>query len=359
MSKSKILVVDDELNIRETIAELLTLKNYKIKTASNGQEALDILDDWTPDLIICDIMMPVMNGQDFQQIVYSDKLLSTIPFIFLTAKTEPKLIRHCFQEGADDFLTKPFKINDLLATVASKIERFKKIKNSTNSYIGDPRIFSHEINTPLHGILGSINVLMDDTATLKKEDVNSFQEGIKTSAERLNRTMQNLLLFERIKNNRFDVSTDDFSEITTVFNTVSHKILQHYKNEKYRIVSELAATELAISSANLTFILFELLDNALKFSAKKKKTVIEGTLFSDEYYLINIFDYGIGFKEEELKLIDAAVQFNRDEREQQGLGLGLYISKSIIKKSNGIISVVSKENEGTKISILLPIYKRA
>lgn len=358
MNQHKILVIDDELLIRETLSELLTLQNYEIKNAKNGQIALDVLDYWIPDLIICDIMMPVMDGQTFQKTVYNNKLLSTIPFVFLTAKVEENLMRNCFNEGADDFLTKPFKVKELLATVQSKIERFKKIKNTTNLYIGESKYFSHEINTPLNGILGSIDLLMDDTLNLSKEDVIIFQEGIKTSGERLNRTMQNIMHFENIKNNKFTVSEDDCSEIKNVFKNVLNKISFHYKKQKNRVVSELTTAELEISKTNLSFILFELLDNGLKFSPKNKKVVIEGSVFSDEYYEINIFDYGIGFKEDELKLIDATVQFNRDEREQQGLGLGLFITKSIIKKSNGIISIVSKENEGSKISILLPIHKK-
>ncbi|SDZ93317.1 two-component system, unclassified family, sensor kinase [Flavobacterium gillisiae] len=358
MNKSRILIIDDELNIREVITEVLSLNNYQTKTAKNGQVALDILDDWTPDLIICDIMMPVMDGLAFQKIVYSDKLLSTIPFVFLTAKVENNLMRNCFHVGADDFLTKPFEVKELLKTVQSKIERFKKIKNTTNLYIGESKNFSHEINTPLNGILGSIDLLMDDTAYLKQEEIIIFHEEIKTYGERLNRTMQNIIHFENIKNNQFKISENDCAEIKNVFKNILNKISFHYKKQKNRVVSELTGAELAISSNNLSFILFELLDNALKFSPENKKVVIEGSIFSDDYYEINIFDYGVGFKEEELKLIDATVQFNHDEREQQGLGLGLFITKSIIKKSNGIISIVSKENEGAKISILLPIHKK-
>jgi two-component system sensor kinase len=97
----KILIVDDELNIRETIEELLTITNYDTKTANNGQEALDVLENWTPDLIICDIMMPVMDGQDFQKL-YIVINYCTIPRL-LTAKTADNLMRQCFDEGADDF----------------------------------------------------------------------------------------------------------------------------------------------------------------------------------------------------------------------------------------------------------------
>jgi two-component system sensor histidine kinase/response regulator len=358
MNKNKILIIDDELNIRETINELLHLKNYETKTANNGQEALDILDTWYPDLIICDIMMPVMDGQVFQKIVQTNKYFSTIPFIFLTAKTEDDLMRNCFNEGADDFLTKPFKVNELLKVVESKIIRFAKIKNYNNLYAGNPRILSHEINTPLHGILGSIDILMSDSYNLKQEDISFFYEGIKTSSERLNRTMKNIALLESLKNNKFKILSNEFSEIKNIFENVLSRLSISHKEQENRVVSQLTNSELAISKDNLIFILYELLDNALKFSPKNKNVVIEGSVFSDDYYQINIFDYGIGFKEEELHLIDATVQFNRDKGEQQGLGLGLYISKSIIKKSNGIMSLSSTETEGTKVSILLPVYKK-
>jgi two-component system sensor histidine kinase/response regulator len=357
MNKRKILIVDDELNIRETIEELLTITNYDTKTANNGQEALDVLENWTPDLIICDIMMPVMDGQDFQKIIYSDKLLSTIPFVFLTAKTADNLMRQCFDEGADDFLTKPFKTTELLRTIELKIDKFKKLTNSTNFYIGDQKILFHEINTPLHSILGSINILMDDTIGLEKQDITFFYEGIKTSCERLNRTMHNIALFENIKNNKCAAVNNSSSEIKDVFKSVSHKISSHYVNQKSRIVSTLITAELAVSKNNLTFILFELIDNGLKFSTQDKKVIIEGIVYSEDYYQIDIFDSGVGFKKEELKLIDGTVQFNRDKTEQQGLGLGLYITKHIIKKSDGIITILSEENEGTKVSIILPIHK--
>jgi two-component system sensor histidine kinase/response regulator len=357
MNKRKILIVDDELNIRETIEELLTITNYDTKTANNGQEALDVLKKWTPDLIICDIMMPVMDGQQFQKIMYRDKFLSTIPFLFLTAKTADNLMRQCLDEGADDFLNKPFKTKELLRTIGLKIDKFKKLTNSTNFYKGDQRILSHEINTPIHGILGSINILMDDIISLEKQDIALFYEGIKTSIERLNRTMQNIALFEDIKNNKFAAVNNSSSEIKDVFNSVSNKISSHYVNKKNRIVSTLRTAELAVSKNNLTFILFELLDNGLKFSTQDKKVIIEGVIYSEDYYQINIFDSGVGFKKEELNLIDATVQFNRDKTEQQGLGLGLYITKHMIKESDGTISILSKENEGTKISIFLPIHK--
>lgn len=360
MNKSKILIVDDELNIRETINELLTHKNYETKTAENGQDALDILNAWTPDLIICDIMMPVMDGEVFQKIVHDDKLLGVIPFIFLTAKNEHNLIRKCLNSGADDFISKPFKIEELLNAIKTKLKRFEKIKNAYNNlYAGEKKYFAHEINTPLNGILGSVDLLIENGDDFNKSDIDTFYESIKESGERLNRTMQNLFLFESIKNNKFQISDKDSCEIKEVFSETQKKLQLNYKGQESRFFTSINKEQLKISKKNLAFILFELTDNAFKFSSKKRKVVIEGKKYSSDYYEIKIFDAGIGFSKDELKKIDAAVQFNREKLEQQGLGLGLFLSKYIIKKTGGIISILSKENEGTTISILLPIYNQS
>ena len=128
MNTNKILFVDDEPNVRETIKELLVFKSYDVRTAANGQEALDILEYWIPDLIICDMVMPVMNGSELHENIKKNKYLNTIPFIFLSAKNEVELIRKCLQDGADDFLTKPFKFNELILVVTARLERFEKNK---------------------------------------------------------------------------------------------------------------------------------------------------------------------------------------------------------------------------------------
>ncbi|CAM3763543.1 response regulator [Flavobacterium chungbukense] len=129
MSTNKILLVDDEPNVRETIKELLVFKNYDVRTAANGQEALELLEYWIPDLILCDMVMPVMNGSELHESIKNNKSLSPIPFIFLSAKNEIDLIQKCLLDGADGFLTKPFKINELTLIVAAGLARFENNKN--------------------------------------------------------------------------------------------------------------------------------------------------------------------------------------------------------------------------------------
>jgi two-component system sensor kinase len=356
MVANKILVIEDELNIRETIIELLQLKNYEVKSAENGQEALDLLDSWTPDLIISDIMMPVMDGQELYKIVKESRALCGIPFIFLTAKKEPSLRQKSLLDGVDDFISKPFKAKDLLELIQTKIERFNRIKNNQNNlYIGEKKYFLHEINTPLNGIQGFIDLLIDHENSLEKEDIKTFHNAIKTSIERLQRTMRNLLLYESIKNNQFEVSDTDSCDIKDVFQKAKATVLKEYDIEDFEITNEIERSYLKISEDNLHFILVELIDNALKFSSNPKNIIVTGQTFNNKHYEINVRDFGIGFTETELKKINAAEQFNREKREQQGLGLGLYLSKTITKKANGIFSIASKKNEGTTISIILPL----
>lgn len=357
MNKNKILLVDDEFNLRETITELLTHQNYEVKSASNGQEALNLLEHWIPDLIICDIMMPVMDGNSLYEIIKETQSLSPIPFIFLTAKKEPNLKRKSLLDGVDAFLSKPFKIKELITVIETKIERFEKIKNAyTNLYTGNKKYFLHEINTPLSGILGSIELLMKYDENLNKKEILSFYESIKTSGERLNRTMQNIILYQNLKNNTLEFNNKSRSEVSNVVLNVQEKLFEIYEDKVKRIDIEIEKADLKISNPNLYFILFELIDNALKFSPDTKSVIISGKRFNDTFYELIIQDFGIGFKDLELKNIAAAQQFNREEREQQGLGLGLFISKTIIKKSEGVFTIISKENKGTTLKIFLPIY---
>jgi two-component system sensor histidine kinase/response regulator len=356
MNNNKILLVDDELNIRETITELLIFQNYDVKTAQNGQEALDLLEYWTPDLIICDIMMPVMNGIMLHEIIKDNHSLSSIPFIFLTAKKEKNLMRKCLVSGADDFISKPFKINQLIEIIKAKIERFERIKKACNNlYIGTENHFLNEINTPLNGILGSIDLLIEDEDKLKKNEIEVFYDTIKISGERLNRTMQNLVLYQNLKSNLLQYNDGSNVDILKCFLDVKAKLLQIYDNQGKRITFEIESANIQISQNYLNFILFELIDNALKFSPSSKIIILSGERYDDNYYELVIRDFGIGFSEEELKRIGATQQFNREKNEQKGLGLGLFLSKIIIKKSKGVFTIVSTPNEGSTIKIFLPL----
>lgn len=124
----KILVVEDEKSVRENIVTLLTEEGYKVFSAQNGEQGINIAKSEEPDLIICDIMMPGKDGYAVLTELCNHKSTKTIPFIFLTAKVERSDLRLGMELGADDYLFKPFKIAELLKSVESRLKKSGMIK---------------------------------------------------------------------------------------------------------------------------------------------------------------------------------------------------------------------------------------
>ena len=118
-----ILLIEDNNDMRENIAEILELANYEVFTAVNGKEGVQKAKEIIPDLIISDIMMPVMDGYEVLYYLGKDKKTKKIPFIFLTAKSEPSDFRKGMNLGADDYLVKPFQEMDLLNVVETRIKK--------------------------------------------------------------------------------------------------------------------------------------------------------------------------------------------------------------------------------------------
>jgi CRP/FNR family cyclic AMP-dependent transcriptional regulator len=124
----KILLIEDNQNIRENMAEILELANYKVFTAENGKTGVEAALEQKPDLIICDIMMPVLDGYGVLHLLHKNPTVQNTPFIFLTAKAERSDMRKGMELGADDYLTKPFEGAELLNAVESRFKKADLIK---------------------------------------------------------------------------------------------------------------------------------------------------------------------------------------------------------------------------------------
>ena len=118
-----IVVVEDNTAIREDIAEMLELAGYKALTAENGKEGAILARSSQPDLIISDIMMPVVDGLGMLHILRKDPETESIPFIFLTSKTDRHDFRNAMESGADDYITKPFNTDELLKAIENRFKR--------------------------------------------------------------------------------------------------------------------------------------------------------------------------------------------------------------------------------------------
>lgn len=119
----KILVIEDNEAVRENTAEILELANYEVVSAENGRIGIEKAKEFLPDLVVCDIMMPQMDGYDVLRTLGKDSSTASTPFIFLTAKTDRTDMRMGMNLGADDYLTKPFEENELLEAISCRLKK--------------------------------------------------------------------------------------------------------------------------------------------------------------------------------------------------------------------------------------------
>jgi two-component system sensor histidine kinase/response regulator len=118
---TKILVIEDEAGVRDSLVDILNAEDFIVDSAVNGQEGLMQIRDFHPDLVICDVMMPVLDGYGVLEQVRQDPELATLPFVFLTAKAGRDDFRSGMDLGADDYLTKPFTHDDLLRMIRARL----------------------------------------------------------------------------------------------------------------------------------------------------------------------------------------------------------------------------------------------
>ena len=144
----KILLIEDNIDVRENTAEILILANYEVITAKNGKEGVELALSAKPDLIICDIMMPTLDGYGVLHMLSKNSETATIPFIFLNAKAERSELRKGMDMGADDYLTKPFDSTDLLSAIESRLRKseitkteYAKNKEGLNEFLDGAKEF--------------------------------------------------------------------------------------------------------------------------------------------------------------------------------------------------------------------------
>lgn len=154
-----ILIIEDEDLIRESLEDLLLAEGFKVITAENGERGMHLAKQNQPDLILCDVRMPIFNGYEVLEWLRQDKELSTVPFLFLTSMMDRHSTRKGMSLGADDYLEKPCTKDELLAAIAARLGKQKAIDQRIAEKMDALRrsitlSLPHELQTPLSGIMG-------------------------------------------------------------------------------------------------------------------------------------------------------------------------------------------------------------
>jgi signal transduction histidine kinase len=345
----KILVVDDDPLNLEILEEILSEK-YTIRVAETGEDAIQILSEFNPDLMLLDIMMPGIDGYEVCRRVRADKRFYLLKIILVSGKSMLEERLHGYEAGADDYIVKPFVDEELEA----KIQVFLRLKRSeeVDQIKSDLlRVFSHETRTPLNGILLSTELLHSDDSI--GDEAKAYIQVIEDSGRRLLEFVKKTTLLCDIKSG---LKLDKNSNSLNSFLGVAIKAVQKDAKVKNVTIVYNDADDDMIFVADwrmLVKVFNYLIENAVKFSPADGIITIE-RITLETACEIRITDQGKGINPEWMDKIFHEFAVRDVMHHQKGLGLSLAISKYIIEMHEGTIHAECAPDK-TSFVIRLPV----
>lgn len=360
-----ILVIEDEPQIRADIVQILELSDHKLLSAGDGLDGIELAQTKLPDLIVCDVSMPELDGYSVLEKLSDSSSTDQIPFIFLTGYTERHKMRHGMDLGADDYLVKPFTPDELLSAVESHLAKQAKLKRREQERIEALTLnlalsLPHELNTPLNGIMGFASLLQEYGSSMDAEEIQDIAKNIKASGERLYRLTQNFLFYSHLElqlaQHNSQESIDELAKTSLTTEVIQEVVNQATLklDRQVNIALELENVYVAMHGSDLGKLVAELLDNALKFSPLEAPIIIRG-YHQHQQWIFEISDQGRGFTASQAQSISAGLQFERHLWEQQGAGLGLAIVDRLVKLHEGQFQITNL-SQPTTVSIVLPCF---
>ncbi|MEG3929008.1 hybrid sensor histidine kinase/response regulator [Microcoleus sp. T3_D1] len=374
MSQFSILIVDDEPDNFDVIETLLSEQDYQLHYAASGQEAIASLDIFDPALILLDVMMPGIDGIEICRQIKAMPKWQAVPIIMVTALNRKSDLANCLSAGADDFISKPVNAIEMRARVHSMLRIKQQYDNIQNSYHIQENIIyvlestlnelrgnlasslSHELNTPLNGILATIGLLKDDIEDMDIAEIREMLGWADESGRRLEKLTKKFLIYLELELSASRQHKIESAQ--TLFSASAIEAELKYQaqsvNRSNDMLFTLEEAELALSERYLSTILHELIDNALKFSSPETTIKVSSQVVGEMLHL-SVHDSGQGMTEEQIAKIGAFMQFERKSYEQQGTGIGLKIVQKIVELAGGEFSITSIYKKETTVHLTLPI----
>lgn len=351
----KILVIEDDEQVRTVLTMALSRSGYDVAATENGATGLARAREWLPDLVLCDINMPVMDGLAVLLATRSDPKLANCQFVLMTGDQKRNKLRKGMDLGADDYLPKPFAIDQLLTCVDARLRRantYKRLEEGmlrrhSNLFQGT---LPHELITPINGILGFAEILKEDLEKIPKDEAMHMLVNIEASARRLHRTLMNFLALMSLENEAED--PDKGPAPAPVGDRASHVIVQLANGIADSAGRAADMTVFAdpiepqIDEPTLKTVLQHLVENACTFSQAGTPIAVRFSL-EDDRPTLRVEDHGRGMSREQIEQIGVFTQFDRKNFEQQGLGIGLALCRRLIERKGGTLRLESEPGRGT------------
>jgi len=356
---NRVLVIEDDAVARRQLGEIFRFEGFEVAEADSGQAGIAAAVRAAPDLIVCDIMMPGVDGFGVQQALRKHPETALTPFIFLTAKAGGQDMREGMGQGADDYITKPFDPEALLASVRQRlVRRNLQIEEAERRAAETGMVAAAAVPREMEGCLAHIEAISGALAAKYAGDPQAaeMRDAMKQEVARLRTLSQRLRLYSELPG----LYAGRFAGGNASPTASSHELVM----ETAREVTERWArtTDLEVSapagtaplpSESLAALTRELIDNACKFSAPSTRIVLEAKPEA-AYWKIMVADHGQGMFPEQVREIGAFKQFWNGPERPRGLGLGLVLVQTLARLHSGEVLIESEPRAGTRVTVMIP-----
>lgn len=356
-----ILIIDDNpMNLLLT-SKILEGFGYQTRTAESGIEGLDKIEKEMPSLILLDISMPEMDGYEVCEEIKKHEKWNEIPIIFLTANTLTEDLVKGFEKGGVDYITKPFKSEELYVRVKTHLDLFESRNEILKMNRQRDKLYSiiaHDIRSPLSGILQTIDAIEQGFFDPTSNDFREIIHHLKERTRETSTLLTSLLQWSRVKSDKFEMHPTE-SNVYVIVSSCIQLLNANAENKNINIHFDSDEDAVAwCDEVSIHTVIRNLISNAIKFTNSNGSIWIR-TKRDDCKLRIEIVDTGVGMAEETIKKI-----FDKNEHftstgtnNEQGTGLGLMIVKEFVEKNNGVLKVESVIGKGSTFVIELPVIK--
>lgn len=367
-SDNYILIVDDISENIRILARFLTKEGYKVKAALNAEDAGERIKESIPDLILLDIMMPGKSGIEFCKEIKENPATSHIPVIMVSALTDSDVKVKAFNIGAQDYITKPFMAQEVLARVKYQITlrrnqeklsnfviQLKELNQLKNNFLN---ILSHDMRNPLSGILG-VSSLLEESDDLEPEEIRQLAGIVRQSGKNLYEIIDQLLGLTHLNKSELlnePVETNLKDLIIDVIDLQASSALVKQISVEYSLPESLP--QIFIDANKLKHILGNLLSNAIKFSHKDSRIKITASSLSEAGKVtFSVQDFGLGMHPDMVHAInnhETPVR-RKGTANEPSTGIGLHYIFQFLNVMDGTMSVSSTPNEGSTFKLMFPV----
>ncbi len=360
----KILVIDDEAEMRLLLTKALERAGYEVIDTASGRSGLELALQENPDLVLCDVGLPDLSGYEVLKSLRARPDAASLPLILVTGLADLQGMREGMRLGADDYVPKPFDLEELLALVAARLRKAEALRREAEDKAKTLRshismMLPHELLSPLSGIIGLADILRDDTGQLHAAEAAELGRDIQRAGERLHRLIRNFLIYSQLElmaaePDRLEALRRSMpSQLRRVLGEVAERLADKHAR-RADLILELATAEVAISDQNLAKLCEELIDNAFKFSDPGHPVEVRVRVTGDVAWL-TVADEGCGISDEIMRSLHETHQFERLFAEQRSTGLGLAIAVKLAELHGGRALIQSQPGTGTSILVELPL----